>query len=57
MEQAAEVLNERERFVIEALYFQNLSPMEAAVRMKVSVQRVSQLKQAALKKLKKRLEA
>lgn len=50
-------MKERERFVIDALYFQNLSPREAADRMKVSVQRVSQIKQAALKKLKKRLEA
>lgn len=56
MEQAAEVLTEREKFVIEALYFQALTPREAAARLKVSVQRVSQIKKAALKKLKKRLE-
>lgn len=50
-------MKKRERFVIEALYFQALSPRETADRLKVSVQRVSQIKQAALKKMKKRLEA
>ncbi|MDO4203987.1 MAG: sigma-70 family RNA polymerase sigma factor [Selenomonadaceae bacterium] len=56
LEQAAEVLSEREKFVINAIYFRELSQKELAAEMNITVQRVSQIRLKALKKLKKRLE-
>lgn len=49
-------MSEREKFVINAIYFRELSQKELAAEMNITVQRVSQIRLKALKKLKKRLE-
>lgn len=49
-------MTERERYVIDAIYFQNLSQKELAERMNITLQRVSQIRRKALQKLKDRLE-
>lgn len=57
LEQAAEVLTERERRVINDIYFLDLTCVEVAARLGISVQRVWQIRRRALLKLKKRLES
>ncbi|MBQ5758971.1 MAG: sigma-70 family RNA polymerase sigma factor [Schwartzia sp.] len=56
LEQAAEVLSPREKTVIEDIYFLGLSQKEVAAELNITVQRVSQIRRQALRKLKKRIE-